>query len=303
MAELAEGGSNGLSWGWDDGILLMNQHGWKRTVSFLVDDIDESTSSIDPDLVTVVNESFDGAPFNSPNDMIVAGDGNLYFTDPPYGLQYSTVDDPFGNSFELMTQDKPAVYRRTEEGDLERLLEYEVDSDWAKRSGPNGVARIDANGDLAVAITDFGNPRTEIYSPNELVLDGTFNPIPSATLLHEYRIEGEFDFFPALVDGITYDADIGVLFISGPGGIYIYDAAVGNSYDLLGFIRIDDLCSNNVVGGGYLWMTCNQRVLRIPLAVMDGVEAEDDDSSSGFHLALQQFFPVWLIGAVAFSLI
>ena len=104
--------------------------------------------------------------------------------------------------------------------------------------------------------------------------------------MHEYRIEGKNEAYPPLTDGITYDPDRRVLFISGPGGIYIYDAS--DEYDLLGFLRVDDLVANNVVGGEYLWITANQRLLRVPLAEVVGtetgtssaVEVEEDITST-----------------------
>ncbi|MFD0202182.1 MULTISPECIES: SMP-30/gluconolactonase/LRE family protein [Saccharothrix] len=35
---------------------------------------------------TVVADRFDGKRFNSPNDVVVAADGGVWFTDPPYGI-------------------------------------------------------------------------------------------------------------------------------------------------------------------------------------------------------------------------
>jgi gluconolactonase len=37
-------------------------------------------------VVTTIVDRFDGRRFNSPNDVIVAGDGSIWFTDPPYGV-------------------------------------------------------------------------------------------------------------------------------------------------------------------------------------------------------------------------
>jgi gluconolactonase len=37
-------------------------------------------------VVSVVVDRFEGRRFNSPNDIVVAGDGSIWFTDPPYGL-------------------------------------------------------------------------------------------------------------------------------------------------------------------------------------------------------------------------
>lgn len=35
---------------------------------------------------TAIASMFESVPLNSPNDVIVASDGTIYFTDPPYGL-------------------------------------------------------------------------------------------------------------------------------------------------------------------------------------------------------------------------
>lgn len=295
-----EAGSNGLFWGWDgEGDLLMIQHGWSRMVRLNVDDIDETSSTIDPDRVTIVASTYNDTGLNSPNDLILSEDGYVYFTDPPFGLQYNNVDDPFGNSFELMTQDAPAVYRFMQGGELQRIIQFTVDEDWSKRSGPNGIAHIAGTNLIAIVITDWNDPRVEIYEQNP---DGTLSSEPNATLRQNYRIEGSNSNFPPLSDGITYDKDLGALIVSGPGGVYLYDAE-SDSFDLLGFIRIDDLCSNNVVGGGYLWMTCNQRLLRIPLSGYDQVDASSNDGigkdeSSFARLGHQPSMSVWLLSSL-----
>ncbi len=36
--------------------------------------------------VTVLADSFDGKPLNSPNDVVVSSDGAVWFTDPPFGI-------------------------------------------------------------------------------------------------------------------------------------------------------------------------------------------------------------------------
>ncbi len=37
--------------------------------------------------MTVVADSYDGKPLNSPNDLVPHPDGSIWFTDPPYGDQ------------------------------------------------------------------------------------------------------------------------------------------------------------------------------------------------------------------------
>lgn len=36
--------------------------------------------------ITVIADSFDGKPLNSPNDVVCKSDGSLWFTDPPFGI-------------------------------------------------------------------------------------------------------------------------------------------------------------------------------------------------------------------------
>ena len=38
-------------------------------------------------------DRYDGKRFNSPNDLVYRSNGDLYFTDPPYGLE-KNMDDP-----------------------------------------------------------------------------------------------------------------------------------------------------------------------------------------------------------------
>lgn len=67
-------GSNGLAWD-VDGRLLVCQHGSHGVAV-------AEGGGLSPFL-----SSYEGRPFNSPNDIIVHADGTVYFSDPPYGLK------------------------------------------------------------------------------------------------------------------------------------------------------------------------------------------------------------------------
>mmetsp|Transcript_10678 Transcript_10678/g.23633 ORF Transcript_10678/g.23633 Transcript_10678/m.23633 type:complete len:95 (-) Transcript_10678:112-396(-) len=84
----------------------------------------------------------------------------------------------------------------------------------------------------------------------------------------------------------------------------MYDAK--DDYNLMGFLRIDDLVSNVEIGGGYLWITANQRLLRAPLALSsldpsfdkpdeadtspdNGTNTDTDSSTAG----PQEKYPSW----------
>ena len=74
---------------------------------------------------TVLADKYDGKRFNSPNDLVFNPNGDLYFTDPPYGLP-KNWDDP---AREL---DFCGVYRLAKDGKL-TLLTKEM-------TRPNGIA-------------------------------------------------------------------------------------------------------------------------------------------------------------------
>lgn len=259
LDDYLEAGSNGLVWGWKgDGDLLICQHGKHRIVRINVSDVQadaEQGGSIDSSLVTILADAYNNTMLNSPNDMFLYG-SDLYFTDPPFGLQLASADNAFSHAFEIMPQN-PSIYIISgDPGDNVTAVPEKV-LDFGKPDhpyGPNGVIVVD-NGDLITPITDFSDPHIEVYSEKD--------PDVFTRLETEYSIEGENADYPPLNDGATYSSDLNVVFSTSPGGIYMYDAS--DSYKFLGFLRINDLVSNVEIGGGYLWMTANRRLLRIPL--------------------------------------
>jgi len=72
-------GSNGLILN-AKGDLLLCQHGDRR-----IAEMKPEVKNPDSDFLTIA-ESYDGKKFNSPNDLVMDDEGNIYFTDPPYGL-------------------------------------------------------------------------------------------------------------------------------------------------------------------------------------------------------------------------
>lgn len=92
---------------------------------------------------TVLVDRFRGKRLNSPNDLVLATDGSLYFTDPPYGLGR----EDGGGAKEL---DFNGVFRFSPNGGLERL---EVDL-----PRPNGIALSPDERILYVANSEAGRP-------------------------------------------------------------------------------------------------------------------------------------------------
>lgn len=109
-----------------NGVLLAAEHG-SRSV----------TRAGSP---TPVASQFEGKRLNSPNDLIVADDGTIYFTDPPYGIQ--------DNEREL---DIMGVFRVAPDGTLT------AEHRGPLTARPNGIGLSPDGGILYVADTADGN--------------------------------------------------------------------------------------------------------------------------------------------------
>ena len=142
---------------------------------------------------TALVSTFEGAPFNSPNDLAVAADGTLYFTDPDYqrkaapGGQPRTrvyrhqsgtttvVDDSLRNPNGIaLSPDGTTLYVAggTEDGDVLRAYALRngvpgKGRDLARISGGDGLA-VDCLGNLYV--TEHGEQRVRVFSPTGEVL-------------------------------------------------------------------------------------------------------------------------------------
>lgn len=110
-----EPGSNGLTFD-SEGRLVFCQHGDRR-ISRLEKDGSRTT----------LVDNYQGKRLNSPNDLVFKSNGDLYFTDPPFGLPKSFDD----SKKELPFQ---GVYRLSRDGKL-TLLTTEV-------KAPNGIASL-----------------------------------------------------------------------------------------------------------------------------------------------------------------
>ena len=114
-------GSNGLALG-EDGALVAATHDRKEISRF---------DLADGSRMRIVGE-FNGQPFNSPNDLVIARDGTIWFTDP----DFQRAAAPGG-------QDRTRVYRVGTDGEVSV-----VDDSIAN---PNGIALSPDGGTLYVA--------------------------------------------------------------------------------------------------------------------------------------------------------
>jgi gluconolactonase len=176
--------------------------------------------------ITVICDGYAGSKLNAPNDVVVASDGAVWFTDPGYGIDG----------------------------------EYEGHKDVFELGG--NVYRVDpARGEAIVVADDFVRPNGLAFSPDEkrlyIVDSGATHGGPAhirafdldGTRLKNGRVFAE-DFLPGFTDGMRVDMQGNVWCSMGwadPGedGVRCY-APDG---DLIGKIHLPETCANLCFGG------------------------------------------------------
>ena len=225
---IREPGANGLALDRTGRLLIANSGG--RSIDRV-------------DLVTrrreVVVDRYQGKRFNSPNDMHVTRDGTLYFTDPPYGLTE-------GDTSPLKEMSVNGVYRLRPGGVVE-LLEGGL-------TRPNGIALSPDETRLYVSVSDEAAPRIMVY---DLDTKGVRN---ARVLLDAKAMKARGG--AGLPDGMKVAWD-GTLVCSVPGGMMFMTPDA----EPLALVTTGAPIANCAFGerGRALYMTANDRVLRLPL--------------------------------------
>ncbi len=224
------GNSNGNTFD-HQGRQLSCEHGNRRVVRY---EYDGTT--------TVIADSYEGRPLNSPNDVVVHPDGSIWFTDPPYGIR--------GN--------------------------YEGNR--AQQEQPLSVYRVDGtNGDISRVTDDIDAPNGLCFSPDYSLLyvanTGAGRDIKVWDIDGERLRNGRV--FAELInpengsrtsaDGIRCDVDGNVWAGARPGvQIVAPDGAT------IGVIRLPEVCANVCFGGAKrnrLFMTASQSLYSVYVGV------------------------------------
>lgn len=190
--------------------------------------------------ITVIADSFEGKPLNSPNDVVVKSDGSIWFTDPHYGI----------------------------------MTNYEGYQ--AEQELPCQVYRVDGKSfAINTVVTDMVCPNGLAFSPDESLIyiadtGAMFDP-QAKRHIRKYKIEeneavaGE-DFHtiePGAADGIRLDRE-GNVWSSAADGVH----CISPSGKLLGKILVPELVSNICFGGRakhQLFITATTSIYQISL--------------------------------------
>lgn len=224
-------GPNGLILS-HDGKLLVCQHGDRRIAV-----MDAPLNAPQSKFITAAGQ-YDGKRLNSPNDLFLTASGDLYFTDPSYGLERGARDPKKEIAFQ-------GVYKMDKAGKVMLL----VDSIEA----PNGIAIFPDGKTLLVANSDNRKKMWYAYdiASNGLLTNGrVFYDVSS-----EKGAGG--------CDGLKIDSK-GNVFATGPGGIWIFT----KSGKLIGKIKVNGTSVANCAltpDGKTIYLTATKYLLRVKM--------------------------------------
>ncbi|MCT9620450.1 MULTISPECIES: SMP-30/gluconolactonase/LRE family protein [unclassified Curtobacterium] len=196
-------------------------------------------------VVTPIVDAWDGVRLNSPNDVVVARDGSVWFTDPAYGI----------------TQPREGHPGEREYGDH-----------WVFRCGPDGA-------DLRPVATDLDEPNGLAFDPTEQVLyvasSSGDDPVIRAydrrggrgDLLKNGRVFARLEPGEGAPDGIRVDVH-GNVWSSSHRGVVVFDP----DGTRLGDIAVPEVTANLCFGGDdgtTLFLAATTSVYRIATTTRD----------------------------------
>jgi gluconolactonase len=193
--------------------------------------------------ITVILDKFNGKPLNAPNDVVVAADGAIWFTDPGYGI----LGNYEGHKADLEL--RPAVYR------VDRMGRATVVTDALAR--PNGITFSPDEKKLYIIDSGLTGPGG---TSNIRVFDVNGDKISNGKVFVS-------NFGTSNTDGMRCDVDGNLWCSVGNGapaedGVRCYTAGG----DLIGKIHLPETCANLTFGGkkkNRLFMTASTSVYAV----------------------------------------
>ena len=218
--------------------------------------------------MTVIADSFEGKPLNSPNDIVPHPDGSIWFTDPPYGDALAEGHpDEAGGMANPNGLYNPAL-GNSGVGIIGGL----------KRALPANTYRWDPSGRLEIIISAEQDPH-----PNGLCFSPDYKTLYFMnSTIYAFDVQGSKlsnmrPFTNCVVDGVTCSPDgfradkAGNIWVGsnaplGYGGVTVWNPAG----KLIGRIRLPEVCANVCFAGpkrDYLFMCASQSVYMVRVGI------------------------------------
>lgn len=223
-------GSNGLLLD-SAGQLVVCQHGDRRMAV-----MESSVNSPSANFKTLA-ANFEGKRFNSPNDAAFNSKGELFFTDPPYGL----ADQDNDKTKEI---DFNGVYRLNRQGVVSLLID--------SLTRPNGITFLN-DSTFIVANSDHAKAKWYQYNMSK-------DSVISGKVFYDATTDAQTE--KGLPDGLKVSKK-GIVFATGPGGVWIFDV----TGKLLGKIKTTMASANCALDAEEktLYITSHEYLLRVQL--------------------------------------
>jgi gluconolactonase len=216
-----------------EGVIVACEHGTRRVVRWWPDGRRE-----------VIADQYDGKRLNSPNDVVVASDGSVWFTDPTYGIDSDAeghrADSEIGSS---------NVYRVDPVSGV-------VTAQITDMVRPNGLAFATDESRLFVSDTGVSHVPDGPRHIRVYTVDLAAGAVTGGGEVWATCPEGMFD-------GFRMDTE-GRVWASGGQGVHCYDP----TGVLLGTVRLPEVCANVEWGGAdrrTLYMTANTSLYALRL--------------------------------------
>ena len=244
-------GANGLLVNKDNQLVLMRTG--NRTVSLLKSDISNPQNTF-VDLAS----QYQGMKLNGTNDGVFDREGNLYFTDPPIGLD--TVFDKDKNLVEKQYKWKLTKPRRVQETPFAGVYRLSLNGNLAlvddTLTVPNGIGLSPDEKTMYVAVSDTKASAWYAFDVHEDGVLGTKRIFYNAQhLIGQPEQQG----YP---DGMAVHSS-GIIFATGPGGVWLFDP----NGTPLAKIKTGLLTSNCTftTNEKYLFVTADDYLLSVPI--------------------------------------
>ena len=224
-------GSNGLMLSKDKKLLIC-QHGDRRIAM-----MDASLNAPKSSFISLAAE-YNGKKINSPNDLLVTANGDVYFTDPAYGFERGPNDPKKETPYQ-------GVYKIDKAGKVSLLID--------SIEAPNGIGLMPDKKTMIISNSDGRKKRWYAY---DLAANGSLSNGRVFYDVSSERGNGG-------CDGLKIDK-AGNVFATGPGGIWI----INKSGKLIGRIKVNGVPAANCAftpDEKTLFITAEKYLLRVKL--------------------------------------